>query len=329
MDSLSTTNSLPQAFVWRRLHSLMGLWLVLFLIEHLLVNSQAALLLGESGRGFVEMVNGIHNLPYLQAIEITLLGVPIFIHLVWGVKYLFTAKYNSFPNDGRAPHLKYGRNHAYTWQRITSWILLILLLFHIVKFRFLDYPDSVNVGSRPTYFVHVRMDPGLYFVADRLHAVLYDQNEIASLKNQIMNDENRLPYSLEGPSEPYFDIHTDEKVRLKQQIQEKKRLVNALEKKPLQSTEVIAAADNFGTASLLIVRDTFKSPFYVAIYTIFVAAACFHGFNGFWTFLLTWGWILNVSSQKKMLRVAIGLMILIGFLGLAAVWGTYYLNLKT
>lgn len=36
---------LPSAFIWRRAHSLTGLWLVLFLIEHLLTNSQAALFL--------------------------------------------------------------------------------------------------------------------------------------------------------------------------------------------------------------------------------------------------------------------------------------------
>lgn len=63
--------AIPKAFIWRRLHSLMGLWLVLFLIEHLLTNSQAALWLGDNGRGFVNMVNAIHNLPYLEVIELT------------------------------------------------------------------------------------------------------------------------------------------------------------------------------------------------------------------------------------------------------------------
>src|SRR5271170_4851053 len=96
----ANVTSLPSAFVWRRLHSLMGLWLVLFLMEHLLTNSQAALLLGENGKMFVQMVNSLHNLPYLQVIEIFLLGVPFLIHMVWGVQRLFTAKANSSRTDG-------------------------------------------------------------------------------------------------------------------------------------------------------------------------------------------------------------------------------------
>ncbi len=264
------TQTLPQAFIWRRLHSLMGLWLVLFLMEHLLTNSQAALLLSENGQGFVRMVNGLHNLPYLKAIEITLLGVPIAIHLFWGVRYLFTGKFNSMRSDGSKPHLNYGRNHAYTWQRITSWILLFLLLMHIVKFRFLEYPYEVNQN---TFYVKVYNDASLPGLADRLNVTLHD-------------------------SDPYGKVAVKE-------------------------NEVIAVAQSFGAASLLVVRDTFKSPFWVAVYTVFVLSACFHAFNGLWTFMLTWGWVLNVAAQKKALKFSIGLMLLVGFLGLAAIWGSY------
>src|ERR1700733_2092312 len=98
--SVISVPKVPRAFIWRRLHSLMGLWLVLFLIEHLLVNSQAALILGENGKGFVEMVNKIHGLPFLKAIEFVLLGIPFLIHMVWGVKYLFTAKSNAHKTKG-------------------------------------------------------------------------------------------------------------------------------------------------------------------------------------------------------------------------------------
>src|ERR1700722_9315638 len=101
--AVDTSTTLPGAFIWRRLHSLMGLWLVLFLIEHLLVNSQAALLLGNSGRGFVDMVNSIHNFPYLPVIDFTLLGLPIANHKIWGVKYLFSSKFNAHKTDGSTP----------------------------------------------------------------------------------------------------------------------------------------------------------------------------------------------------------------------------------
>ena len=83
---------IPNAFIWRRAHSLTGLWLVLFLIEHLFINSQAALWIGDEGAGFVRAVNALRDLPYLHVIEIFLLGVPFVIHGVWGVQYLMTAK---------------------------------------------------------------------------------------------------------------------------------------------------------------------------------------------------------------------------------------------
>jgi succinate dehydrogenase / fumarate reductase cytochrome b subunit len=283
---------IPQAFVWRKIHSLMGLWLVLFLMEHLLVNSQVALLLEDNFKGFVDAVNSIHNLPYLQAIEIFLLGVPILVHMIWGIKYLFTSKVNSYPSDGSKPALaEYARNHAYTWQRITSWILVIGIIGHVTKFRFLEYPWSIDQGESSFYFVRIHMDKGLYSVADRLGVKIYDSAAIAGQMGT-----------------------TD--------------FVKMLEKKPIAGDEVIAVSKDFGTATLLTVRDTFKSPLYVALYTVFVLAACFHGFNGLWTFLITWGVILKMSSQRSAVKWAYGVMFLIAFLGLAAVWGTYWLNLK-
>jgi succinate dehydrogenase / fumarate reductase, cytochrome b subunit len=290
----------PQAFIWRRLHSLTGLWLVLFLIEHLLVNSQAALWLGDNGKEFVSLVNGIHDLPYLEAIEIVLLGVPILIHLIWGIKYLFTSKFNSYKTDGSKPSLpEYGRNRAYTWQRITSWILVVGLTGHIVKFRFLEYPSSANVGTvSASYFVRISQDGGLPSLAKRLGVTLYDRKAIATEEEKKKDNSDQTEW------------------------------LSALTYRHLSSTEVIAEAHNFGTASLLAVRDTFKSPVYIGLYTIFVLAACFHAFNGFWTFLITWGVVLKVAAQKFMVNVAIGLMLLITFLGLIAIWGTYWLNLR-
>ena len=181
----AATAVIPRTFIWRRLHSLMGLWFVLFLVEHLLTNSQAALWLGDNGRGFVDMVNAIHNLPYLEVIELTLLGVPILLHMVLGVKYLFTAKSNSGSSDGSVPHMPLRRNRAYSWQRITSWILLICVIGHVVKFRFLNYPETLTLGKDTYYAVKVTLDDGLYTVADRLNVTLYNNEAIASEKNGL------------------------------------------------------------------------------------------------------------------------------------------------
>lgn len=325
--------AIPREFVWRRLHSLMGLWLVLFLIEHLLVNSQAALLLGDDARGFIEGVNAIHNLPYLEAIEIFLLGVPILIHGIWGVKYLLTAKANSFGGKGAKPALgEYGRNRAYTWQRITSWILLFGIVGHVAKFRFLDYPWSMREGVESAYFVKIDMDNGLYTLADRLNFKIYDAAAIAQEKSELQNHMDQMALvevSKSLPESSVYNAHQAVILTSAQKFEQESRFVSQLEKKPLEEGQVIVDCKDFGTASLLAVRNTFKSPLYAVLYTIFVLAACFHAFNGLWTFLITWGLILRMSSQKSMVRFAVGLMAAIAFLGLAAVWGTYWLNLKS
>ncbi len=328
----SQTQSLPSAFIWRRLHSLMGLWLVLFLIEHLLVNSQAALLLGDNAQGFVSGVNAIHNLPYLSVIEFFLLGVPIAIHGIWGVKYLLTSKFNSHRTNGTAPSLeKYGRNHAFTWQRLTSWILLIGIILHVAKFRFIDYPDSVNQGENSYYFIPVTVDKGLYTVAARLGVTLYSPDQITLERKEFEDrqDEQALVVASQTfPDSRVYDHQQQVILTSAQSYQQKLQWLEVLEKQKVERGEVVAVAKDFGTASVLAVRDTFKSPLYVGLYTIFVLAACFHGFNGLWTFCITWGVVLRVAAQKKVLGFSWALMIIVTFLGLAAIWGTYWLNLK-
>ena len=327
-----TSTAPPSAFIWRRLHSLMGLWLVLFLIEHLLTNSQAALLLGENGKMFVHMVNSLHNLPYLQVIEIVLLGVPFLIHMIWGIQRIFTAKSNSSSSDGSKPQLKgYGRNHAYTWQRISSWILLFGVIAHVIQFRFLEAPVQLNQGKDSYYFVRLTIDNGLYTVAPRLGATLYNQEAIE--KEQKLLDERSSEMALIDAANTFspegnYDEQKAMILQSAQSFQQKKAWVNALSSLPLESNQVVASAKDFGTATLLVVRDTFKSPLYVGLYTLFVLAACFHGFNGLWTALITWGVVLKVSAQKAMLKATWALMAIVTFLGLAAIWGTYWLNLK-
>lgn len=256
---------LPLSFLFRRLHSLTGVFLALYLFEHLLTNSQAALYFGEYGKGFVDSVNWIHSLPFLGAIEILLLGVPIFIHLVWGLNYLFTGLPNSSPSNGTKPSLpQYPRNHAYTWQRITSWILVFGLVGHVIQMRFVEYPDSEITNGRKIYSVRVEKDKGLETLAKHLDFKLIEQ----------------------------------------------------------PSGETIAVANDFGTADLLVVRETFKMPIMITLYTLFVLAACFHGYNGLWTALITWGVSLTERSQMWMRRFTMGLMVLVAFFGLMAIFGT-------
>jgi succinate dehydrogenase / fumarate reductase cytochrome b subunit len=331
-----TERTIPQTFLWRRLHSLFGLWLVLFLLEHLLTNSQAALLLGENGQGFVRMVNLIHDLPYLPAIEIFLLGTPIAFHAALGIKYALTAKSNASKTDGSKPSLgQYGRNRAYSWQRITSWVLLFGIIGHVVKFRFIEYPVSVSYGKTKEYFVKVKVDPGLYSVASRLGVTLYDAASLQKEKQMLASSSEQdllqqySTFSLyEGVPAEAYSYEKKEKMEALQNHSLRRARTLALTKKEVNSYEVIAATESFGTATLLSVRDTFKSPLYVILYTLFVLAASFHAFNGLWTFMISWGLIFRQAAQKSMVRFCIAVMAVIAMLGLAAIWGTFWLNLR-
>lgn len=263
----------PTSFLTRRLHSLTGLFLALFLMQHLFVNSQAALFFGEDGKGFIHAVNSIHSLPYLPLIELLLLGVPIFLHALWGIQILREGRFNSFKSDGTEPSLPYyGRNHAFTWQRITSWLLLIFLTLHIWNMRIVEYPQELYTltddGMKTSYQVRVEQDEGYTTLAPRLGVTLEKEG-----------------------------------------------------------TQEMAIAPDFGTAELLVVRETFKSPIKMAFYTLFVLVACYHAFNGLWTWMITWGITLNERSQVLMLRFAYSLMVLVACLGLIAIFGTYWINL--
>lgn len=309
---------IPKAFIWRRAHSFTGLWLVLFLISHLLTNSQAALWVGEDGQGFVHAVNSIQELPYIRVIEIILIGIPFLIHGWWGISYLLTAQYNSFQTDGSAPALPhYPLNQAYTWQRITSWLLLVGIIAHVVHMRFIEYPLEASIGTEKSYMVTLKNDQGLATLSQRLGFDLYSPKELENIKNQINSQSAPL----------LGDVPSSDDRKLLQQRKQEQQWLAALQKHTPTEKEVVAVAKSFGMAELLVVRESFKNPMMIILYTGLVLAACFHAFNGLWTFMISWGITLTLRSQQLMRMVAIGLMVIITFLGLAAVWGSYWINL--
>jgi succinate dehydrogenase / fumarate reductase, cytochrome b subunit len=337
------TKGVPAAYVGRRIHSLFGLWFVFFLTEHLVTNSQAALLFGHDGAGFIRSVNWLHNLPYRVVVEIALLAVPILYHAFWGIYYMISSKSNSWKSNGSKPSLpQYKRNHAYTWQRITAWILLVGIALHVLYMRFLDYPEGVQLGKYKYYFTHLSLDPGLYTVAKRLNVHLYSPKMIEQQVQQLQNDSDEMQMQesaasrlYDGLSEEYdedgmipFSNQTERTFDQAQKDRQRQAWIDELTVHPIEKGQVIAVSKDFGTATLLHVRNTFKNCWIGALYSIFVLCAAFHGFNGLWTFFITWGTILRIRSQKTMSKVCTVAMVIIAFLGLASIWGTYWINLK-
>jgi succinate dehydrogenase / fumarate reductase cytochrome b subunit len=328
---------LPSAFIWRRFHSFLGLALVLFLFEHLLTNSEAALLIGEDGAGFIRMVNFIHALPYLQVLELSLVFMPLAIHAAWGVRYLMTGKPNSFRSDGSAPSIRDNpRNFSYTWQRTTSWILLIGIVFHVGQMRFLRYPEEVKLESGLVHMVKVSIDEGLYTVAHRLGVKLYDAAMIEQMESRSRVLQMDLPAAppvdetSDGGSDQLLDQLNPRRAQLlveRQRIEQKREWLETLQEFSPAKGEAVAEAQSVGTAILLTVRDVMKRPEMMALYSIFVLSAVFHACNGLWTFMITWGITLTPRSQRGMLLITKGLMILLSTLGFASVFATYWINL--
>jgi len=259
---------LPKPYIWRRLHSLLGFGLVIYLCEHLLVNSQAALFFEDGGTGFIDSVNRIHRIPYLKTVEVLFLGLPFLIHGVWGIYYALTGKLNAHKTDGSKPALpQYKRNHAYSWQRITSWLLLVGILAHVIHMRFLEYPSKITHGTETVYRVRVVSDRGL-------------EKLVSQLKLELQEESGKL----------------------------------------------YALVPSAGAAFLLILRESFKNPVIVVLYSLLVIAASYHAFNGVWTFMITWGVTLSRRSQRVMRSITNVLMGIVIFLGLMAAWGMYWVT---
>jgi len=311
-ENLPTPKSIPKEFLRRRLHSLAGLFFVLFLFEHMLTNSEAALLVGKDGSGFIAMVNLIHSIPYLPLVEIFLLAVPIAIHVYLGIIYLYEAKTNSWPTDGSKPALpSFARNHAFTWQRITSLVLVIGLLAHVINMRFMHHPKQV--GS--SYAVEVEADRGLVSLAPRLQTQLITpRSKEHLLQPKVEKKDPSLPPTIQA--EQCYEI------------QNENEQIEFIETTSPTKDQWIAVAPDFGTAALLLVRENFRTLWICILYTIFVLAASFHAANGLWTFAICWGIALNEQSRKIVRLISTGLGFMLASGGLACIWLTYWVNLR-
>ncbi len=314
-------------FIARRLQSIAGFFFLLFLCEHLFTNSQATLFLGDDGKGFIDAVNWIHSLPYLQVVELTFIALPLLVHVWFGIERIRMAKINSVPSDGTKTSLEYKRNIAFTWQRITSILLIVLIGLHVLYMRFLKEPKTVHYGVFSEHFVKVDIDPGLYSIAPRLNLMLFDATMIKRAEDVLKSQA--LPLLQEPLFErPSFNAALADAVKKDEHIDLERRFVAQMSKLNPAQDELVVMCDSFGTASLLMLRDTYKSIWMCGIYSLFVIIACFHGCNGLWTFAITWGVSLSARSQKLVRIASNALMALLIFFGLACVWGVYWINLR-
>ncbi|MEN2765641.1 succinate dehydrogenase cytochrome b558 subunit [Ornithinibacillus xuwenensis] len=137
-------------YFYRRLHSLLGVVPIgIFLVQHLVINHFAVY----SEESFNKAAGFMHNLPFVLALEIFIIYLPILFHAILGVYIVFTAK-----NNVR----RYGffRNWMFYLQRITGIITLVFIAWHVFETRVqvalgnaeVDYSLMEGILSSPVMF---------------------------------------------------------------------------------------------------------------------------------------------------------------------------------
>ncbi len=138
---------LRHEFGIRRLHSLLGIVpLGLYMVVHLTTNA-SLLNAPETFQRAVYMIHSPGKL--LPLIEWGLIFTPLIFHAVLGVWIARTGKINS-------GQYRYTNNKRYTWQRVTGFIALVYLFFHILHLHGWFHADLWLGAIRPIGFASFR-----------------------------------------------------------------------------------------------------------------------------------------------------------------------------
>lgn len=125
-------------FLLRRLHSLSGILPIgLYVLFHLGVNSFAT-------RGpeiYNEMAEFLESLPWLLAIEIPFIWLPILYHSMYGIYIHATGK----PNPFQYPH---SNNWLYWMQRWSGIVTLVFIGWHFWQTRLANYVHGTAIEFR-------------------------------------------------------------------------------------------------------------------------------------------------------------------------------------
>ena len=128
------------SFIWRKLHSLLGIVPIgAFLLEHLLSNFEA--LKGPVAYG--EQVKFLNSLPLVRVLEWTFIFLPLLYHGVYGVYIWLRGKSNIV-------YYPWAGNWMYLVQRYTGLIAFVYIIEHLAVQRFM----GVNLPEHPGAAFH-------------------------------------------------------------------------------------------------------------------------------------------------------------------------------
>jgi succinate dehydrogenase / fumarate reductase cytochrome b subunit len=112
-------------FFIRRLHSLLGIIPVgAFFLVHMLLNSRAM----QSPEAYQWVPDTLEQVPYIWAIEILLILVPIAFHAILGIFIIYWGDINA-----QRPALGWYGNWAYVLQRVTGFLLFFMIGIHLLQ----------------------------------------------------------------------------------------------------------------------------------------------------------------------------------------------------
>jgi succinate dehydrogenase / fumarate reductase cytochrome b subunit len=133
------------SFLWRKLHSLLGILPIgAFLLEHLLSNFEA--LKGPEAYG--AQVKFLNSLPLVRGLEWAFIFLPILYHAGYGIYIWLRGKSNLI-------YYPFSGNWLYTAQRYTGLIAGVYIAQHVVRQRFL----GVSLPENPMQaFAKVQME---------------------------------------------------------------------------------------------------------------------------------------------------------------------------
>jgi succinate dehydrogenase / fumarate reductase cytochrome b subunit len=122
---------------WRRLHSFTGIApLGGYLLFHLYTNSYSL----NGAASYDEHIRPLRQLPYILAIEVAVIFIPLLYHSVYGLYVWFTSRSN-------VSQYNYARNWLYTMQRVTGLIAFAFIAYHIYDQRFGAEPSFAHVAD--------------------------------------------------------------------------------------------------------------------------------------------------------------------------------------
>jgi succinate dehydrogenase / fumarate reductase, cytochrome b subunit len=115
------------SFIWRKLHSLLGIIPIgAFLLEHLLSNIEA--LKGPIAYG--DQVKFLNSLPLVRVLEWTFIFLPILYHAGYGIYIWLRGKSN-------VVYYPWAGNWMYIAQRYTGLIAFAYIVQHVLRQRFM------------------------------------------------------------------------------------------------------------------------------------------------------------------------------------------------